>query len=174
VAKGLRPAVFVNDHYTLLNALHGSEHGTMPNLLPAATAEQPSGRRSHDRQRTRRDFAVVDKPSSSATLPVDVEVNRQQRTMTITWSDGGQTRYSWSVLRRCCPCATCGAQRAEAQRDPLRVIGPDAAPVSDELVDVRPIGSYALQLEFADGHSSGFYTWEHFRRLPTQEAGETQ
>jgi DUF971 family protein len=36
---------------------------------------------------------------------------------------------------------------------------------SDVVTDLRLVGSYALNLTWADGHGAGIYTWEYLRTL---------
>jgi prepilin-type processing-associated H-X9-DG protein len=36
---------------------------------------------------------------------------------------------------------------------------------SEEITDVRLVGSYALNFTWADGHGAGIYTWEYLRTL---------
>ena len=33
------------------------------------------------------------------------------------------------------------------------------------LLDVQPVGSYALKLTFDDGHDTGLYSWEYLHGL---------
>ena len=37
-----------------------------------------------------------------------------------------------------------------------------------EILDVRPVGHYAIQLVFDDGHDSGIYTWQYLRELVSE------
>jgi DUF971 family protein len=38
-----------------------------------------------------------------------------------------------------------------------------------ELVGLEPVGNYAVQPAFSDGHSSGLYTWDYLYFLGSQE-----
>ncbi len=38
-------------------------------------------------------------------------------------------------------------------------------PGMNELVSLKPVGNYAIQASWKDGHDSGIYTWEHLRRI---------
>ena len=49
---------------------------------------------------------------------------------------------------------------------------PPAAPTPFQLYqpalriqEVEPVGNYAIRLHWSDGHSSGIYSYEHFRRI---------
>ena len=90
----------------------------------------------------------------------------------IDWKDGHHSAYSNALLRDECPCANCtGAhgtapQRtnfsspASAQADPFRMYKP-----SPKMLNIEPVGNYALRIFWNDGHSSGIYSWEHLRGI---------
>ena len=91
--------------------------------------------------------------------------------LVISWSDRSQRRYSAVQLRDGCPCATCREkQRAKQQQaDSGR---PRALPVlsAGELQPLKilrmvPLGNYAYNIAFSDGHDSGIYTFELLRQL---------
>lgn len=87
----------------------------------------------------------------------------------IDWSDGTTVRWTAAELRRDCPCATCREKRkaddARTAASPwtLPVLkAAEARPL--EIEAMRPVGSYAYNVAFSDGHSSGIYTFAMLRR----------
>jgi DUF971 family protein len=60
-------------------------------------------------------------------------------------------------LRAGCRCAACVA--AQRRGEPTTA---DAAPA---LVDAIPVGHYAVQLRFSDGHERGIYPWDYLETL---------
>ena len=76
------------------------------------------------------------------------------------WSDGHTGRHTLQSLRRSCPCAACKTEREE-QDDLLPILTTG----KNTLRSVEPIGRYALQLRWADGHSTGIYTYSYLRQL---------
>jgi DUF971 family protein len=34
-----------------------------------------------------------------------------------------------------------------------------------KMLDVEPVGNYAIRIHWSDGHSAGIYSYEHFRHL---------
>lgn len=34
-----------------------------------------------------------------------------------------------------------------------------------KMLNVEPVGSYALKIFWNDGHSSGIYSWDHLRNI---------
>lgn len=90
-----------------------------------------------------------------------------QRSLEIAWSDGSVTESSYQELRNACPCATCREKkRAESDKpkNPLQILSA-AETVPMEITEMRPVGNYAYNISFSDGHSSGLFTIELLRQL---------
>jgi DUF971 family protein len=47
----------------------------------------------------------------------------------------------------------------------IRKVVHGSIPSSLERMNVIPVGNYALQFEWSDGHGSGIYTFDHLRDL---------
>lgn len=82
------------------------------------------------------------------------------RELTITWDDQHESVYTMELLRDNCPCASCAGETVL-----LRSYNPPpvdrTTPGRYELKGLQQVGSYAVQLEWGDGHSTGIYTWQH-------------
>ena len=78
----------------------------------------------------------------------------------IAWQDGQVSRYSVRALRLACPCARC---IEEMTGRPL--LKEDDVPEDVKPVRISPVGRYAVQIAWTDGHDSGIYTFENLRRL---------
>jgi DUF971 family protein len=78
----------------------------------------------------------------------------------ITWNDGRETRHTFEILRDRCPCASCGGETVL-----FRTYQPPpadrATPGRYDLKGIQQVGSYAVQLEWGDGHATGIYSWEY-------------
>ena len=84
--------------------------------------------------------------------------------LTITWEDGKETTYSLTQLRDGCPCASCSGETLLLHE--YRPAEPDrTVPGRYQLKSIQPVGSYAIQITWGDGHSTGIYTYEYLRRL---------
>ncbi|MBN9419958.1 MAG: DUF971 domain-containing protein [Candidatus Eremiobacteraeota bacterium] len=87
----------------------------------------------------------------------------------IRWSDGQTTQHSMAELRRQCPCATCIVERDKLETPAkglasLRVIQSDKPTVSQaQILEVVPIGRYALSFRWNDGHATGIYAYNVLR-----------
>ena len=78
----------------------------------------------------------------------------------IVWKDGHESVYPFSLLRMSCPCAHCRDERTGA---PL--LDPKTVPVDLKASRAELIGNYAVAFRFADGHSTGIYTFDLLRNL---------
>jgi DUF971 family protein len=88
----------------------------------------------------------------------------------IDWADGHKSAWAFNWLREACPCATCveernleGRKAGQPKPKPaalLPMYTPPPKPAS-----AHPVGRYAIQFNWADGHSSGIYSWEYLRRM---------
>ena len=79
----------------------------------------------------------------------------------IEWSDSQLLRYPVTKLRGNCPCATCREKTRAAANKPLGlpILKPEELqPLKIE--SMRPVGSYAYNISFSDGHHSGIYSLE--------------
>jgi DUF971 family protein len=83
--------------------------------------------------------------------------------LAIAWNDGTESFLNVETLRRACPCAACGGEPD--------VLGDVSRPQvtytaeSFRLVGFEMVGGYALQPRWADGHSTGIYSFTYLRRL---------
>jgi len=87
--------------------------------------------------------------------------------LVIGWSDGQTTKHTPSSLRKACPCATCREKRkGEEQSKPKGLLpvlsAAEARPL--EVVRMRPVGNYAYNIQFSDGHDSGIFTFDLIRQ----------
>jgi len=95
--------------------------------------------------------------------PVKVKKEKED-ILSITWDDLAVTEYSLKKLRDECPCAGCQGETILFKTyEPVKT-GIDL-PGKYELKSITPIGNYALQLVWGDGHDTGIYSWEYLRTL---------
>ena len=85
----------------------------------------------------------------------------------IDWKDGHHSEYGLTYLRDKCPCATCTGAHGTTPREPE---APQAGPFQMykpalKMLNVEPVGNYAIRIHWSDGHSSGIYSYEHLRSI---------
>jgi DUF971 family protein len=86
----------------------------------------------------------------------------------IDWKDDHHSEYPLGYLRDECPCATCtGAHGTEPQKSnysapptPFQMFKPTL-----KMLAVEPVGQYAIRIEWSDGHNTGIYSFDHFRKI---------
>lgn len=82
--------------------------------------------------------------------------------LAISWTDGAETYLKLQDVRRLCPCAGCAGERdlfGRVARAPQKPFTPE----SFEVVATTPVGGYALQIFWKDGHNDGLYPWARLR-----------
>jgi DUF971 family protein len=91
--------------------------------------------------------------------------------LAIRWADGSESFIPLEKLRRCCPCASCAGEV-----DILGNLykGPDQPlpATAFELVRFSPVGGYAIQPVWQDGHNSGIYSFEYLLRVANAKTAE--
>lgn len=89
--------------------------------------------------------------------------------LALSFADGSEAYIPLPLLRRSCPCASC-----QGEPDALgRVVKPlvEYGPRAFELLKFETVGGYALQLFWADGHSTGIYSYAYLRKLDALGGG---
>lgn len=89
-------------------------------------------------------------------FPTEINHVKANQVVRITWDDGHAGEYAEAYLRGWCPCALC--QGHGPQRRFIDV--PEA-----QLVGIQPVGNYAIEFRWRDGHSTGIYTYDYLRAL---------
>jgi len=82
--------------------------------------------------------------------------------LAVKWADGTESFIGLEKLRRHCPCAGCKGEvdiLGNVYRGPDRPLKPEAF----ALVRVVPVGGYAIQPVWADGHASGIYSFDYLK-----------
>ena len=97
---------------------------------------------------------------TGATTPARIHADRAAGTLELEWQDGHRTVYSAQDLRWLCPCAFC---RGEAGQPGWLDSSPVLSEAQTTLTDLALVGQYAVAPTWADGHHTGFYTFERLR-----------
>lgn len=100
-------------------------------------------------------------------FPKGITANRQTRLLSIDWSDGHHSEYPFALVRAACPCAECrgGHENMSSEPDPkaFEMDLPDSE--QTRIRNLQAAGTYALNIEWEDGHAYGMYTWHFLRAL---------
>ena len=95
-------------------------------------------------------------------LPTEIKLHQQSRRLEIAFSDGARFTLPFEFLRVMSPSAE------------VRGHGPgqETLQTGKRAVDIRelePVGNYALQPVFSDGHATGIYSWDYLYDLGVHE-----
>jgi len=93
-----------------------------------------------------------------AAPPEGIEVNERGE-LEVAWPGGRRVVLPPFQLRDACPCAVCIEEGTGR-----KILDPSTIPADIRPERVEPVGNYAVQIHWSDGHSSGIYTWELLRR----------
>jgi len=85
----------------------------------------------------------------------------------IEWSDGAKLDYPFGLLRKACPCASCREKKRAESTKPRGILQVLSAAETIPLAvsQMRPVGNYAYNINFSDGHSSGLFTMDLLREI---------
>ena len=85
----------------------------------------------------------------------------------LVWGDEIAQRIRLEDLRRLCPCAVCEGTRAKQESSELHVISSAELSASASVVNLTPVGRFAIQIRWSDGHDTGIYTYDYLRSMGT-------
>ena len=90
--------------------------------------------------------------------------------LAIQWEGGKESFIPLETIRRGCPCAGCHGEvdiLGNLYKNPAKPLPPAAF----ELQRFVPVGGYAIQLFWADGHNSGIFAFDYLQRLAASQDG---
>lgn len=100
---------------------------------------------------------------SSTPVPQDITVHSASRVLEVTFSDGACFRIPFELMRVYSPSAEVqghGPGQETLQTGKRHV----------SLTGLEPVGNYAVQPSFSDGHDSGIFSWDYLYFLGDQQA----
>lgn len=99
----------------------------------------------------------------AAPVPTALTVHTQSRTLEIAFDSGKSFSLPFELLRVYSPSAEVrghGAGQEVLQTGKRNVL----------LTALEPVGNYAVQPHFSDGHNTGIYTWDYLYWLGANQA----
>ena len=91
--------------------------------------------------------------NSASPTPTAITLHQKSRALEIQFSDGKQFRLPCEFLRVYSPSAEV---RGHGPGQEVLQVGK----MNVEIVRLEPVGNYAIQMTFSDGHDTGIYSWE--------------
>ena len=102
-------------------------------------------------------------------LPVPLAIHRGERELVITWAEDHQGTYPARYVRLRCRCAMC-----QEEMTGRPILDPATVPEDLGTTGIRLVGSYAIRVDWTDGHDTGIYTFEYLLQIcPCPKCNET-
>ena len=95
-------------------------------------------------------------------LPTEIKLHQKSRLLEVTFNDGKTFSLPFELLRVYSPSAA------------VRGHGPGQETLQTgkrdvDIVALKPVGNYAVQPSFSDGHDTGIYSWDILYGLGEQQ-----
>jgi DUF971 family protein len=100
--------------------------------------------------------------STDSLRPTAVTVHQQSRVLEVGFDDGKTFRIPFELMRVYSPSAE--VQGHGPGQEVLQTGKRDVT-----IVGLEPVGHYALQPTFSDGHDTGIFSWQYLYRLGSQQ-----
>ncbi|HZW39078.1 MAG TPA: DUF971 domain-containing protein [Ignavibacteriaceae bacterium] len=93
--------------------------------------------------------------------------------LVIKWDNSTESKISIKYLRDECPCANCKGETIllKTYRPPKVKI---SVPEAYQINEIKPVGTYAIQVSFKDGHNTGIYTWDYLLKLADDQDNDIE
>jgi prepilin-type processing-associated H-X9-DG protein len=102
-------------------------------------------------------------PFDPAATPAAVLLKALRTSLLLTWPGGEQAEISAERLRASCRCAWCTRARIDGS------FAPSCEAIT--IASLTPVGGYAINIAFSDGHARGIYPWPYLRALAREGDG---
>ena len=95
---------------------------------------------------------------NNATVPNQITLDENAGSLSLSYSDGRECKFTGEFLRVFSPSAEVVGHGSGQRVNP---IGKESV----KIVEVEPVGNYAIKIVFSDGHDTGIYSWKYFQWL---------
>jgi DUF971 family protein len=100
--------------------------------------------------------------SDKAPLPTGIDLHRQSKTLELRYPGDAHYQLSCEYLRVYSPSAEV---RGHGEGQEVLQVGK----INVAITAIQPVGNYAIQLVFSDGHDTGLYSWDYLYELCTHQ-----
>ena len=91
-------------------------------------------------------------------VPTGITLHQKSRVLEIAFADGRVFRLPFEFLRVYSPSAEV---RGHGPGQEVLQVGKREV----DILSLEPVGSYAVQPQFSDGHHTGIYSWDYLYEL---------
>ena len=100
--------------------------------------------------------------TNSTPQPTDITVHQQSRVLEVAFADGARFRLPFELMRVYSPSA-----EVQGHGPGQEVLQTGKREV--DLLGLEPVGNYAVQPSFSDGHDTGIFSWDYLYFLGSQQ-----
>ncbi len=97
-------------------------------------------------------------PQGQQHKPVEIRLNREDNKLEVDFDSGEKFSITAELLRVESPSAEVQGHNP----DEKKIIG---GRINVAIMELKPIGNYAIDIKFDDLHDSGIYTWDYLFEL---------
>ncbi len=94
----------------------------------------------------------------SKVWPKEIRLHKDRRSLTIAFDDGSENTFAAEYLRVESPSA-----EVQGHNPTERKTVPGKQNVG--IMQIDPVGNYAIRITFDDMHSTGIFSWDFFKQL---------
>ncbi len=96
--------------------------------------------------------------TATTPIPTEIKLHKQSRILEVAFDDGRRFELPCEYLRVFSPSAEV---RGHGPGQEVLQVGKKNV----EIIDIQPVGQYAVSLVFSDKHDSGIYSWDYLHDL---------
>jgi DUF971 family protein len=98
----------------------------------------------------------------SKPIPTEIKLHQKSRELAVAFDDGSRYQFSCEFLRVFSPSAEV---RGHGVENAVLQVGKENV----SIIQIEPVGQYAVKLYFDDGHHSGIYSWDYLKEIGEQQ-----
>jgi DUF971 family protein len=107
-------------------------------------------------------MAAAGKPT-----PTEIKLHQKSRVLEVWFSDGSRFELPFEFLRVYSPSAEV---RGHGPGQEVLQVGKKEV----DILNLEPVGSYAVQPHFSDGHATGIFSWDYLYEIGVNRASMWQ
>jgi len=105
---------------------------------------------------------MADQPSETRPWPTELRLQKDRRALVVAFEDGARFTLAAEYLRVESPSA-----EVQGHNPDERKLVPGKREVG--IMEIHPVGNYAVRLVFDDLHSTGIYSWDYLHQLGREQ-----
>ena len=96
--------------------------------------------------------------TENGTVPIQITLDKNEGSLSLIYSEKKECKFTCEFLRAFSPSAEVVGHGPGQRVNP---IGKENV----KIIEIEPVGNYAIKIVFSDGHDTGIYSWKYFQWL---------